>query len=107
MGSEARPAFSYLACEWVHDLPDEPVLLYSELDLERLETRKVEVFRDGSIGWAYADHEVRSALGEVPVPPMSAIAADPQFRPREISADDFDAIWQRRAQISGELTQFE
>jgi hypothetical protein len=58
--SKARSAFTYLECEWIHDFPDDPVLLYSELDRERWETRKVDLFRDGSKGWADAAHEVVS-----------------------------------------------
>jgi hypothetical protein len=32
----------YLKVVWVHDLPGEPVLLYSEVDDEGWEIRKVE-----------------------------------------------------------------
>jgi hypothetical protein len=98
VGSNTRPGHSYLECEWIHDSPDFPVLLYSELDQDRWETRKVEVFRDGSKGWADADHEVISALGEVPVPPLTEIAADAQFRPRQVSAEAFEGVWRRREQ---------
>jgi len=41
---------TYLKVKWIHSHPDAPVLLYSELDRERWEVRKVEVFRDGSLG---------------------------------------------------------
>lgn len=37
----------YLFVRWIHNFPDEPVLLYSELDKSRFETRKIEVFPDG------------------------------------------------------------
>ncbi len=42
----------YIKVKWLHSHPDEPVLLYSELDKDRWETRKVEVFADGRIGFA-------------------------------------------------------
>jgi hypothetical protein len=32
---------------WKHQHPDDPVILYSELDGNRFEVRKVEVFRNG------------------------------------------------------------
>ncbi|WP_353885443.1 DUF6881 domain-containing protein [Acinetobacter bereziniae] len=34
----------YLKVEWMHDFLDEPIFLYSELDKNRNELRKVEVF---------------------------------------------------------------
>lgn len=37
----------YILMEWDHDLDDEPYLVYSELDERRLETRRVEFFRNG------------------------------------------------------------
>ena len=47
-------AMEYIMVKWLHSHPDEPVLLYSELDKDRWETRKVEVFADGRIGFASA-----------------------------------------------------
>src|SRR5262249_25192281 len=37
----------WIRVEWRHDSPDDPVVLYSELDAERWETRKVDVYADG------------------------------------------------------------
>jgi hypothetical protein len=48
----------YLKVRWHHELPDEPVWLFSELDDERYEVRKVEVYRNGTR--TYADAERRS-----------------------------------------------
>jgi hypothetical protein len=39
---------SYIRVACRHDHRDEPVLIYCELDEARWETRKIEVFRDGS-----------------------------------------------------------
>jgi hypothetical protein len=88
----------YLRVRWKHERPDMPIDLYSELDEERWEVRKVEVFRDGRLSYA----EGRSAtgdtrLGEVPVPALEQIAADPEFEPSAISRVEFDAIWERAA----------
>src|SRR5258705_13531981 len=41
----------YIRVRWKHALPDEPVELLSELDSESWEVRKVEVFRDGRLGF--------------------------------------------------------
>jgi hypothetical protein len=41
-------ASSYFAARWRHDSPHDPVLLFEELNDQRLETRKVEEYADGS-----------------------------------------------------------
>ena len=87
----------YLRVQWLHSHPDEPVTLYSELDDEGREVRKVEIFGDGHIGFASATEAVGSTvLGEKPVPPLEEIAADCEFRPSTISKEDFEAVWARR-----------
>ena len=37
----------YLLAEWTHQEEDEPYLIYSEMDEERRETRRVEFYRNG------------------------------------------------------------
>jgi hypothetical protein len=84
---------TYFKCKWKHDSKDEPVLLLSELDDERWELRKIEVFRDGRIGWAGPGTEESSTtrLGEVATPALAEIAADPQFEPSEITKEEFES----------------
>jgi hypothetical protein len=84
----------YIKVRWKHDDPSHPILLYSELDDERSEVRKVEVFSDGSAG--YADHATSRGttfLGFVPIPTLSEIAAIPEFEPVAITKDEFEAAW--------------
>jgi len=70
---------TYLKCKWNHKDPDDP---------------KVEVFRDGRMGFADAEQEFGgSGLGLVPMPPLAEIAADPQFEPVEITGLEFESIW--------------
>lgn len=84
----------YVRVDWKHQHPDEPILLYSELDTKRWEVRKVEVFRDGRRGYASAVGAVGGTrLGELPIPELSEIAADPAFVPVEITQAEFDAAW--------------
>lgn len=86
----------YLSVSWNHDDADDPVLLYSELDDERYETRKVEIRRDGRMTYAGPGVEVGDTwLGEVPVPALEEIAQDPQFTPKYITAEEFEAVWLR------------
>jgi hypothetical protein len=83
---------------WLHDLATEPVVLYSEIDDQEWEVRKVDEFRDGRLAWADADHEndaTGTRLGTEPVPPLAEILADPEFQGGEIGLADFEAIWGR------------
>ncbi len=87
----------YLRIQWLHDHPDEPVELFSELDEAGWEVRKVEVFRDGSLGFASRTEATPSTvLGEAPVPALADITADAQFRPLPLSKEEFESVWARR-----------
>jgi hypothetical protein len=85
---------SYLRVRWHHSSPDEPVELWSELDAGREEVRKVEIWRDGRVGYASFDEQAGGTrLGEVAVPSLDEIAADPQFEPEAISQAEFEECW--------------
>lgn len=85
---------THIVVIWHHENLDDPVELFSELDDERYEVRKVEVFRDGRKCFADASaHSGNTALGIVPVPPLEEIASDRQFRPRTITRQEFEAAW--------------
>ena len=87
----------YIAVRWHHDSPDDPVELYSEIDAVGWEVRKVEVYKNGRIGHADAlEQSGGTRLGLEPIPSLEAIARDPQFTPREISAAEFDGLWAKR-----------
>jgi hypothetical protein len=86
----------YLKVKWIHSSfsANRPVLIYSELDRERWELRKVEVFPSGRMD--YADPEVEvgdTGLSEVPLPSFEEIAADPEFEPEVISKAEFEKVW--------------
>ncbi len=84
----------YVKVRWIHSFPDAPILMYSELDLDRYEVRKVEVFADGRLCFASPTGSSGSTqLGEIPVPPLAEIAEDPQFQPAEIQKEEFERSW--------------
>jgi hypothetical protein len=92
-----RTPVTYLLVFWRHDFPEDPVWLFSELDDERSEVRKVEVYRDGHHG--FADGSTSTGITEQGVestPPLSEINARPQYQAREISQAEFEAIWEKR-----------
>lgn len=87
----------YIKVIWRHHSPSEPIVLYSELDSKRYETRKLEVYADGHRGFADSKEQSGSTfLGTVPVPPLAEIAADAEFLPAEISAEEFEREWSTR-----------
>jgi hypothetical protein len=87
----------YLKVKWIHNPADEPVWLYSELDDDRWETRKVEIFPDGTTGFASsAGSAGTTELSLVPLPALEEIAADPEFAPEEIGGREFEEVWAKR-----------
>ena len=84
----------YIAIEWHHDRPHEPILLLSEVDATGWEQRKIEIFPDGTKGYADANgHSINTRLGEAPVPPVAEIAKNREFSPRTISHEEFERAW--------------
>ena len=84
----------YIRVDWRHSFPQEPIILYSEIDDEGWEHRKVYIFRDGHPGYADATEATRSVkLSIEPLPSVSEIASDHQFDPREITKGEFEKVW--------------
>lgn len=72
------------------------MVLYSELNDEFWELRKIEVYADGRAD--FADNKRQSGstkLGIEPLPSLNEIAADPEFNPSKISAEEFEIMWER------------
>jgi hypothetical protein len=90
----------YIRVNWHHSDPTDPIVLYSELDDNNWEVRKVEVFDDGHSGCASATESGgNTRLSIEPIPPLEEIANDPQFEPREISPVEFEELWTRRKNV--------
>jgi hypothetical protein len=84
----------YVKTSWRHDFDDEPVLIYSELDEDGYESRKVEVFRDGRSEWSDENHQTDDiGLSEIPFPGADEIAAHPEFDVEEIALTEFERVW--------------
>ena len=85
---------NFIKVKWNHTNSSDPVWLYSEIDNERWEVRKVEVFPDGKMGFADKYRSFGTTeLGKEPLPEMADIAADPQFEPVQILKPEFDDVW--------------
>jgi hypothetical protein len=87
-------ASSYFTVRWQHDSPDDPVLLFEELNEQRLETRKVEEFTDGRrIRSDRIAPELNTSLSWEPVPSETEIDSQPEFTVEQLTADEFEAVW--------------
>jgi hypothetical protein len=90
----------YLMVDWLHNFSDEPIKIYSEIDEQRNEVRKIELFRDGKIGYATETVEFGGCgLSECPIPEIEEIATNPQFKPIEITREEFEEVWQSKVKI--------
>ena len=84
----------YIKVRRLHASPDDPVLLYSELDAELWEIRKIEVYADGSMVRVDRDEPSGDTmLSNEPLPTLKEITADPAFKLADISADEFETVW--------------
>jgi hypothetical protein len=86
----------YLLVKITGEADDMPSEIYHELDENRFERRKVEIFEDGSVSWAYQDVEEGSTqLASEAVPSFEEINSNNKFSPEEISLDQFEQIWNK------------
>ena len=64
----------YMRTLWFHDNNDDPSIIYSELDQNRYEVRKIEFFKSGNHLYASQEKERESCiLGELPIPKIEEI----------------------------------
>lgn len=86
----------YLAVKWNISDSDAPVHLYSELDSQRMETRKVEIYRNGRAGWADRQRQHGDTeLGREPVPSLAELSTGSEFEAKSISKSEFEEVWRK------------
>ena len=89
----------YVRLKWNHSNPDEPVWIFSELNEEGREVRKIECFRNGfcDVATALGSSSGSTALMTLPLPDLSTLAKrDPEFEPQIITKEEFDEVWSKR-----------
>jgi hypothetical protein len=88
----------YIRLKWNHENPDEPVWIFSEVDTDGREVRKIECFRNGFCDVATAlGSSGTAALMTLPLPDLTVLAKrDPEFEPVEITKEEFDQVWTKR-----------
>jgi hypothetical protein len=86
---------TYIYSKWKNSPAGSPIEFYSELDGARFETRKVEVFSNGKLGYASKIKVTDGTrLGITAVPSVSEIRSQPEFEVKEISKQIFETKWQ-------------
>jgi hypothetical protein len=89
------PTYERLEC--IHNHEGEPRFIYSELDDERYETRKIDIFADGRMVKVGEDQPEQDSTGlaVLPIPgveEVNAIRAE-EFRAEEIGSAEFEDLW--------------
>jgi len=91
----------YIRVKWKHSNPDEPVWLFSELDSQGVELRKLECFRNGFCDFATTNASTGTTkLSTQPLPDLDKLAKDPEFEPTEITKEEFEDVWTKRRYTS-------
>lgn len=86
----------YMRVDWMHNFEDQPITLYGEVNDAMDEQRRIEVFLDGSMGYASSNGiEYRSFLSELKWSAKEEIEEDPQFQVSYISKEKFEEIWRK------------
>lgn len=84
----------YIYSKWRNSPIGSPSEFYSELDAQRYEIRKVEIFKNGKIGYASKSGTAcGTRLGIIPVPSTAEIKAQSEFDIKPISKDKFEEKW--------------
>ena len=92
------PPEGYFHGVWFAAKEDEPIEYYDELDASRWSIRCVRKYRDGRLeAFSYASDNWRDKMPESSLPLVEVINQNPEFAAREISKDEFEAIWSQAA----------
>ena len=87
----------YIRVKWNHTNPDEPVWIFSEVEEDGKEVRKLECFKNGFCDFATPDaNSGHTKLNTGLLPDLSILARDPEFIPVEITAKEFEDVWKSR-----------
>lgn len=90
---------------WKHCEYDLPVEILSEYDSVGWETRKVEVFADGSLGFAGPQsYSGSTRLSLIQRPADADVVNDNEYRIEPLSAADFERGWKAAVSKSNAAT---
>lgn len=91
----------YIDVLWLIDADEEPYRLISEIGPDNFEVRKIDLFRNGEVGFASKDANTsKTMLGTVEVPTLEEINTDDEFDGKNITADDFEKLWLTHVELN-------
>ncbi|NBH16533.1 hypothetical protein D3Z55_03365 [Clostridiaceae bacterium] len=92
---------NYILLNWFHNLDDEPYKIYSEIDDQRYEVRKIELYKNGTM--SICDEKMihsQNELADVAFPEdLDEINQDRQFFTQYINKEEFESLWNKRNKI--------
>jgi uncharacterized protein DUF6881 len=89
---------TYIDVAWRHGNSYDPVRLVRELDERGMETRKLEFFPDGRVGYASrSGSNFSTRLGDKPIPPLHQVNEDPEFSGVSMDETEFERLWRKHA----------
>ncbi len=92
----------YIRVKWNHTNSDEPIWIFSELEDDGKEIRKLECFMNGFCDFAQPNaHSGTTKLHTTLLPDFSVLGRDPEFIPTEITQQEFEDVWKSRRYKSG------
>jgi len=87
----------YLKVRWLHNIKEDPVIFYYELDNFDNEIKKIEIYVDGSVGYADDKFQLNgSIISECKISTFDEIAKQKEFIPENITKEEFYQIYQER-----------
>ncbi len=83
----------YIKVTWVHEFDDEAVQSFHELDDDNFETRKITIYKDGSVERVSEGTDAEAQLSETALPSLEEINEDSEFIGTQISREEFELKW--------------
>ncbi len=84
----------YIDVNWLHDSTSDPYRLVSEISDTQYETRKLEFFISGEVGYASSKTNTGNTfLGTTEVPELEEINSQKEFVGKNIAKQKFEQLW--------------
>ncbi|MBQ9873354.1 MAG: hypothetical protein IJM30_02730 [Thermoguttaceae bacterium] len=90
------PRVDYSSCFWFHDNPNDPMLMYSELDEERWETRRLEIYPTGKVARLQGDDDMLADVPLSDVDDLNELNDCSEFWNEAISKEYFELLWETK-----------
>ena len=85
----------YILSDWRNDSPDDPSIMFVQIDSERYPERIIDVFRDGRAETTVCQSESGEALVDITeTPTLQEINDQDELTARYTSASLFEGVWQ-------------